>query len=218
MQTVVYGSRPDGHAKVVVELASVEASLELVGLIDDFPENRGRTIGTLEVIGTGADLEALRRSGIVALLLGFGESRGRSGAVERAAAAGFALPNLLHPSAVCYASAEIGRGVHVFPLAHVGAGAVLGDGVLINTAAVVEHDSVLASGAVILPGARLAGRVQVGRDATVGMGAVVLPDVTIGDEALVGAGAVVLADVAPGQLVAGVPARVLPRRSEPGGA
>jgi UDP-perosamine 4-acetyltransferase len=210
MRTVVYGSRPDGHAKVVVELAATDPSLELVGLIDDFPENRRRTIGPLAVLGTVDDLDALRESGIEALLLGFGESRGRSRAVARAAAAGLQLPTLLHPTSVRYPSATICRGAHMFPLSHVGAGASLGDGVLVNTGAIVEHDVTLACGAVVLPGARVAGRVHVGRDATIGAGAVVLPDVTVGDEAVVGAGAVVLRDVRAGERVAGVPARPLP--------
>jgi UDP-perosamine 4-acetyltransferase len=212
MRTVIYGSRPDGHAKVVVELAAAAGTFDLVGLVDDFPENGTRTIGDLGVVGTGADLDALRASGVEALLVGFGESRGRSAIVERAAAAGFALPQLLHTTSVVYPSAVLGHGVHVFPLGHVGAGAVLHDGVLVNTAAVVEHDAVVESGAVILPGARLLGRVRVGRDASVGAGAIVFPDVVIGEEAVVGAGAVVRADVPAGQTVAGVPARPLADR------
>jgi UDP-2-acetamido-3-amino-2,3-dideoxy-glucuronate N-acetyltransferase len=51
--------------------------------------------------------------------------------------------------------------------------------------------------------------VQVQERATIGSGAIVLGGVTIGEEALVGAGAVVSRDVAPGDVVAGVPARVL---------
>jgi sugar O-acyltransferase (sialic acid O-acetyltransferase NeuD family) len=212
MRTVIYGSRPDGQAKIVVELAAARQDLELVGLLDDFPENRGRTIAELSVIGTGSDLDDLRRSGVEALLIGFGESVGRARTVERAIAAELQLPNLVHETSVQYASATFGRGVQVFPLAHVGAGASLGDGVLVNTAASVEHDAVIETGAVILPGARLGGRVRVGRDATVGAGAIVLPDVTIGAEAVVGAGAVVLRDVPPGARVVGVPARPLPPR------
>lgn len=210
MRTVVYGSRPDGQARIVVELAASRPDLELVGLLDDFPENRRRTIDGLEVIGTGADFDELRGAGIEALLLGFGDSRGRASSIERAAAAGLAQPTLVHESSVRYASATLGRGVQIFPLAHVGAGASLGDGVLVNTAASVEHDGVVEAGAVLLPGARLGGRVRVGREATIGAGAIVLPDVAIGPGAFVGAGAVVLADVAARTRVVGAPARPLP--------
>ena len=48
---------------------------------------------------------------------------------------------------------------------------------------------------------------MVGAGASLGSGAVVLGGVTIGERALVGAGAVVTRDVAPGETVAGSPAR-----------
>jgi sugar O-acyltransferase (sialic acid O-acetyltransferase NeuD family) len=212
MRTVIYGSRPDGQARIVAELALGRGSFELIGLIDDFPENAGRTVQGLTVLGTRDDLERLGSSGVEALLLGFGESIGRTSAVEATSAAGLSLPSLVHESAVCYTSATIGQGVQVFPLAHVGADVILGDGVLVNTGAVVEHDAVLESGAVVLPNATLSGRVHVGRDATIGAGATLLPDVTVGAEALVGAGAVVVEDVPAGERVAGVPARPLSPR------
>jgi acetyltransferase-like isoleucine patch superfamily enzyme len=50
---------------------------------------------------------------------------------------------------------------------------------------------------------------RVGRGASIGSGAAILCGVTIGADALVGAGAVVTRDVAPGETVAGVPARVM---------
>jgi acetyltransferase-like isoleucine patch superfamily enzyme len=53
---------------------------------------------------------------------------------------------------------------------------------------------------------------RVCRGASIGSGAVVLCGVTIGAGALVGAGAVVTHDVAPGQVVAGVPARLVRMR------
>ena len=52
-------------------------------------------------------------------------------------------------------------------------------------------------------------RTLVKRGASLGSGAVVLGGITIGEGALVGAGAVVTRDVAPGETVAGNPARAL---------
>jgi len=53
---------------------------------------------------------------------------------------------------------------------------------------------------------------RVARRASLGSGAVILGGVSIGEGAVVGAGAVVTTDVRPGAVVAGVPARAIPRR------
>lgn len=53
------------------------------------------------------------------------------------------------------------------------------------------------------------------RGASIGSGAVILCGVTIGEGAMIGAGAVVTHNVLPGEIVAGVPARVLRARSSP---
>jgi sugar O-acyltransferase (sialic acid O-acetyltransferase NeuD family) len=214
MRVLVYGSRPDGHANVVTELAAEDAELELVGLVDDYPANLERTVQGLKVLGTGDDLEQLRdRADVAGLILGFGESRGRAEIVERTLAGGLALPALVHRTAYVCESAQLGDGAQVLALAYVGPDAKVGAGVLVNTGAIVEHNATLADGAVVSPGATICGRVHVGRDATVGAGATILPDVTIGARATVGAGALVREDVSEGTLVGGVPARELTERA-----
>ena len=57
---------------------------------------------------------------------------------------------------------------------------------------------------------------RVCRGASIGSGAVILAGLTIGAGALIGAGAVVTRDVAPGEVVAGVPARFLRMRDDAG--
>jgi sugar O-acyltransferase (sialic acid O-acetyltransferase NeuD family) len=209
MRVVIYGSRPDGHAKVVAELAAEDSSVELVGLIDDFPENAARTLRGLRVVGTGNDLASRRAEDAQGLFLGFGESRGRAAIAERALEAGYELPRLVHRSAEVCPSAELGEGTQVLAMAYIGPDARLGRGVLVNTGAIVEHDSVLEDGVVVGPGATLCGRVRVGHEAVVGAGATILPDIVVGANAVVGAGALVREPVPDATLVAGVPARTM---------
>jgi maltose O-acetyltransferase len=54
--------------------------------------------------------------------------------------------------------------------------------------------------------------VEIGRNVWIGAHAVGLPGVKVGDNAIIGAGAVVTRDVAPGDVVAGVPARSIRNR------
>lgn len=211
MRVVIYGSRRDGHAKVLVDLLST-TDLEAVGLIDDVPEHHDHTIRGLAVLGTATALPELRGRGVEALLIGFGSGAGRRAAVDTARRASLALPALLHPSAIVSPTATIGDGAQVLARAYIGPDAVLGAGALVNTGAIVEHDTELGVGAVVGPGAVLAGRVRVGAAAEIGAGATILPDRSIGDGARVGAGAVVTHDVAAGSTVVGVPARVRPPR------
>lgn len=49
--------------------------------------------------------------------------------------------------------------------------------------------------------------VSIGKNVWIGAAALILPGVTVGDNAIIAAGAVVARDVAPGETVAGVPAR-----------
>lgn len=206
MRVVIYGSRPDGHAKVVVDLLQRVPGLEPVGLIDDFPENGDRRIGRLKVIGGAADLARLRSDGVEGGLLGFGQSAGRLAALARLRDGGLVLPSLVDPSASVASSAALGEGCQVLGRAHIGPDAVVGAGSLLNTGAIVEHDVRIDDCAVVGPGAVLTGRVTLGVEANVGAGAVVLPDTVIGTGVTVGAGAVVTRSVSSGTVV-GVPAR-----------
>jgi sugar O-acyltransferase (sialic acid O-acetyltransferase NeuD family) len=211
VRIAVYGSRPDGHANVAIEVFAGASGLEVVGLIDDWPENADRKIGDLEVIGAIADLSRLAGEGLEGVVLGFGVARGRGDAVRAIEAAGLALPILVHPSAHVAPSAELAAGVQVLPTASLGPNARVGLGGLINTGAIVEHDVIVGDYSVIDPGAVLTGRVKIGQEVEIGSGAVLIPDVEVGAGATVGAGAVVTRSVPDGATVVGVPARPLDR-------
>jgi acetyltransferase-like isoleucine patch superfamily enzyme len=128
---------------------------------------------------------------------------------------------------------KIGANTRIGPYVEIQRGAVIGanckiqshtficDGVTIEDEVFVGHGVMFVNDKT--PRATTDGRLQdeedwtlletrVEREASIGSGAVILGGVTIGASALVGAGAVVTKDVAPGETVAGVPARTLSQR------
>jgi acetyltransferase-like isoleucine patch superfamily enzyme len=109
---------------------------------------------------------------------------------------------------------DIGNDASIAGFVHIwGAGGVkIGDRVMVGTHASVssithDYESPEMWQTVILR------PVAIEDDVWIGSNAVILPGVTIGRGAVVGASAVVTHDVSPGDVVAGVPARVMRKRS-----
>jgi len=209
-RTRAIGLGAGGHAGGIIEILRLDRNLELVGLLDEDPELKGRKVHGLTVLGDDRLLARLTRKGVTHFFVGVG-SAGRVVfhrlLYEFALGQGLKPVSAVHDSAVVSPSATLGAGIVLMPAAVVNHGASIGDNVIINTGAIVEHDCVIGDHAHVASGACLAGAVRVGANAHVGAGATVRQGLGIGDRAVVGAGAVVVKNVRPGAVVVGVPAR-----------
>ena len=130
---------------------------------------------------------------------------------------------------------RIGDGVQVGPFSHVRGGAEIGDGCFLGNYAEVKnarlgagvkmhHFSYIGDAEVgertnIAAGTITCNydgvskhRTVIGRDVLLGSDTMLVAPVTIGDGAMTAAGSVVTRDLAPGERVAGVPARTLKKR------
>lgn len=206
MRNALFVFGASGHGKVVAFVARA-AGWEVAGFVDDDPAR-------LAAGGPGLPVwswaELCRRRGewpSLGVALGVGGNAARQRCAERAAAAGFSLPTLVHPSAVVAPGASLGAGTVVMPLAAVNPDARVGEGAILNTGCVVEHDCVVGPFAHLSPNSALGGGARVGDRSHLGLGAVVLPLVEVGADVRVGAGAVVHRPVGDGATVVGVPAR-----------
>ncbi len=111
---------------------------------------------------------------------------------------------------------QVGPGVEIGSHCSIASGTIdptrLADNVKLDDCVFIAHNVQVDSGSFIIAGAEVSGGVRIGKRAWIAHEAAVSNQVSIGDDALVGLGAVVVRDVASGDVVAGVPAKVIGRR------
>lgn len=135
----------------------------------------------------------------------------RKSAFLRALTSGARFGSYVHPMSIVDDDATFNHTAQVLAGAIIQPGSTIGRNVLINTGAIVEHDVIVGDHCHIAPGACLCGGVNVQDGAHIGAGALVLQNVRIGKDVVIGAGAVVLNDVSDREVMAGNPARRIPR-------
>lgn len=192
-----------GHARMCIDLIRQQQVFQIAGIVDDGMDEGAEVLG-VPVIGPLDLLEVMRAEGIALAVNGIGAATNhpfRAEVFDRIKAAGFALPNLVHPKAAVEPSAVLGEGNQIMAGAVVGSCVSIGDNCIVNSGAVISHDSVLADNVHIAPGAILAGGVTVCEDTLVGMGVTVFLGVTIGSRVVIMNGQDVFSDVCAGTLV-----------------
>jgi UDP-N-acetylbacillosamine N-acetyltransferase len=202
-----------GHGKVVLDIARALGKYSEIAFLDDDAACVGKECSGCEILGSLGELDSLTSHGFDAIVIAIGANQARARCFELARLRGWALPTMLHPTAVVSPSARLGAGTVVLPRAVVNAGAVIGENCIINTSAVVEHDCRIGDHVHLSPGVLLGGTVTIQSFVHLGLGAIALPGSTIGERAVVGAGAVVLHSVPFGETVVGVPARTTDKRN-----
>jgi sugar O-acyltransferase (sialic acid O-acetyltransferase NeuD family) len=193
-----------GHGRVVADLAELLGWDSIAFLDDGWPERTANR--AWPIIGKVADLARLG-AGYDATLVTIGVNAARLALHRKVRELSFAIPALVHPSAVVSRHATMGRAAVVLANVAVNAFAAVGEAVILNTACTVDHDCKVGDGVHISPGAHLAGTVTVGDRSWIGIGAAIRQGITIGSDVMIGAGSVVVADVADGVVAMGVPAR-----------
>lgn len=200
-----------GHCRSVLDSVLAAAEFSNVAIVD-LPENVGRTVFGVPVVGDDDDLPSLFHSGYtnaVVTIGSIGNVERRVALFDRLRDIGFCLPIIIDPSAVVSSHANLEAGVYVGKKAVVNAGASIGKGAIVNTGAVIEHDCDVGSFVHIAPGAVLGGNVRVGENTHVGIGSIVKQGITIGSNCIIGMGSVVIECIEDSVIAYGNPCKVV---------
>jgi sugar O-acyltransferase (sialic acid O-acetyltransferase NeuD family) len=212
----VIGIGAGGHAKVLIEILRIGGRYDVIGLVDSNLELKGMSILGVKVLGDDSMLAKLRAQGIRHFFIGVGSvgnSSHRKRLYEMCMALGLEPISLIHPSAIISPSVVMGQGNMIMAGAVISSCVTLGCDVIVNTSSSVDHDCCLGDHVHVAPGARLSATVSVGAGAHIGAGSVIRQSISIGNDAVIGIGSAVVKDVAAKEVVAGNPARPLPRRT-----
>lgn len=192
-----------GHAKVVCEIASLRAGIEIIGYTDVEP----RPFPSFPYLGRDEVIKTFSPRDVV-LANGIGRSPLRREIYERFKKMGYLFPSLIHSGAIVSASAKLSEGVQVMAGAVINAGSFVGENVIINTSSSVDHDCHIGAYSHIAPGVTLCGSVRIETGCRIGAGTTIIEGITIEEEAIIGAGSLVLRNIPPRVRAFGAPARI----------
>jgi len=211
MRIVIIGA--GGHAHVIADgilrRQERDASISLLGFVDDRASIRGELILGFPVLGALSDLSAIPHDGVVVAV---GDNQARAQIFAQLHQQRETPVNVIHPASIIAPDVRLGVGVMICAGVVVNSGSVIGDNVILNTGCTVDHHNQIGAHVHIAPGVHLAGNVHINTGVFVGIGASVIPSRVVGDWAIVGAGAVVTTDVPPWTTNVGVPARTITSR------
>ncbi len=189
--------------------------IKIVGVADDSPS--ALNVSRVEELGypyLGTIQEVLDSKPADGFVLGINNGAVKQRLSEEFLAAGFEPFSALHPSIYVPEDAIIGAGTAMASGVRIDTNVHVGRFCTVHMNAVLGHDNRVSDFVSINPLAMLAGEVAVGERTLIGAGSIVLLERRIGSDAIVGAQACVTKDVEDGQVVAGVPARVIPPRAK----
>lgn len=188
----------------------VNRQWEVLGFIDENPENHGKVICDLPILGGFEWFEMVDKSGIK-VICGVGSPRTKKYFVEKAESLGLKFCSVMEPNVRMSAYVEVGKGTIITAGNIITTQVRIGNHVSVNLDCTLGHDDMIEDYCNIAPGAHISGNVTLREGVDIGTGAVILQGLTIGKWSIIGAGAVVIENVPDHVTAVGVPARVIKR-------
>lgn len=192
-------------AEIVHRVNTGKKTWNLIGFLSFDKAQKGRSFNQIPVLGSFDDIPSFTDAFFIP---NNKWSRSTPLPMDRVA-------SLIDPTTFVSRTAQIGKGVVLYPNCYVGLQAKIGDFVFSLSNSVINHDVILETGVIVTSGVMLAGSVHVEEGCYLGQACTVREKLRIGKGSLIGMGAVVTKDVAPNSVMIGNPAKKLKDRIPP---
>ena len=200
----------------ICHFVTTDNQYDVVGFVDDWKQKNELVCGHL-VYGCINDTEKLYQDGVfdeVLIGIGYKHFDFRKAVYERFKSI---VPFGTFVHSTCYVdpTAEIGKGVVIYPRCIIDKNAQIKDNVFINWGSGIGHDAIVESHTFVAAMVLIAGLSHVGEKCMIGNGTVTIDHISIADSTTIGGGAVVVKNIVePNGVYVGNPARFLKNRVE----
>jgi len=163
-------------------------NLNVIGFLDDNPDNYARYNFSAPLIGSASHHKVLKNHYYI---LGIAGIKYRRLFVERYLSDGARFSSLIHCGAYVSASAKIGEGSIIGPNSNIGPNVCIGNFTLINSRCSLGHDTIIGDYNFIGPNTCLSGFTEVGHENLFGINCATIPGIKIGNRNKITAGMII---------------------------
>jgi len=182
---------------------------ECIGFLDDDPQQWGKEIWGVQVLGP---VKSALNYPDAYFVNGIGSERNfwkKAAIITKTQVPLDRFETIVHPTASVSRMATLSKGVVVLQHVTIANQARIGHHVIILPNSVISHDAVIGDYACITGGVCISGMVTIGRNCYLGTNSSVIGGVKIGNNCLIGMGSVIRHDVSENSVMVGNPARLL---------
>lgn len=191
---------------IIEQINSLKPTWNILGFIDDNPNNLGKIIDGQKVIGDSKYLMTLSEETYVVIAIA--NYKVKKTFVEKLGGC-FKFATIIHPRVLVHDFMTVGEGTIIYEGVILTTDIRIGSQVIISPKCGIGHDSIIKDYVSLLWNVNVSGADVIGEGVLVGSGATIIQNLKIGQGATIGAGAVVLNSIPENCTAVGVPAKVL---------
>lgn len=191
---------------IIQKINMLSPTWNLLGYIDDNPENLGKIVNGYPILGGTDSLVTMEQDTYVVITIANYEVKKRIVAKLNNR---FKFATIVHPNVWIHDYMKIGEGCIVYEGVILTANISIGNHVLISPKCGIGHDTVIDDYVSLLWNVNVSGNDKIYEGVMFGSGSTIIQGKSVGKGAVIGAGAVVVEDIPAGATAVGVPAKVI---------